>query len=147
MNVPLMPHQADHDRLIDYVVRALETMKSAQQAHRLYQFVSPDVTYNSPLMHTRGRDGLSEAMRAIFDGANDGIIRVTDRAWGQDERTVYLRWDRLLNLPDGSRHVYSGVSEIMVGLDGKIASIIDHWDGANRPQMKQVGLLRRLLKR
>lgn len=137
----------EQDRLIDQVVHAMQTMTGPQMAHRLTPFVSKDINFHDPRLSAHGIDGLTEAMRGLFAGTEGITTRITDRAWGQDGQTVYLRWDRLLRFPGGATHGYTGVCEIMIGMDGKVAAIVDHWDAADHVMPRGRGLLGRLLNR
>lgn len=137
----------ENERLIDLYVQTLQTMTSLQMAHRLGQFTAKDVTYRDPRMSGQGPDAIKDALASLFDGTEGIVWRVTDRAWGQDGHTVYLRWDRLLKLPGERKHAYSGISEIMIGMNGKITSIIDHWDPQDHVVRPQLSLLHRLLRR
>lgn len=136
----------EYDQLIDRYVKVLQGIASVQMAHRLSSYVGKDVTFRDPRFSAQGADALNAAMASLFDRTEGITFRVTDRAWGQDGRTVYLRWDRLLKFADGKTHGYSGISELMIGLDGKIASIIDHWDEADH-QLPKPQLLSRLFQR
>jgi len=137
----------ERDRLIDQYLTALNNMTLVQMAHRLTPFVARDVAFKDPRLSASGPDALTDALSSLFDGTQGITFRITDRAWGQDGFTVYLRWDRLLKLPDDRKCAYSGISEIMIGTHGKIASIIDHWDPADHQVSKPASLLGRLLNR
>jgi len=141
-----MPAQ-EQENLVDQVVLALQAMTTAQTVHRLSAWVGRDVTFSDPRLFTRGAHELTEAYKSLFDGIDGMIMRVTDRAWGQDNHTVYLRWDRLLKLPGGKTKSYTGMTEIMISPDGKIAAIVDHWDGADHDVPKPRSLLGRIFKR
>ncbi|NBX66193.1 MAG: hypothetical protein EBQ96_04270 [Proteobacteria bacterium] len=65
---------------------------------------------------------------ALFDDAASVTIRVLSRASDAERNTTYLRWDRLIASKTGARQALSGITEIMVGLDGKIASVTEYWD-------------------
>ncbi|HEY8963696.1 MAG TPA: nuclear transport factor 2 family protein [Alphaproteobacteria bacterium] len=136
-----------NDNLIDQYVQIMQMMTSAQVAHRLGSLVQPDVSFHDPRFSAQGPDELAAAMASLFDRTEGITIRITDRAWGQDGHTVYLRWDRLLKFSGGSTHGYSGISEVMIGTSGKIASILDHWDGADHVLPKRPRLLGRFFQR
>ncbi len=113
--------------LADDYVRWFETLGKTG-VHRLGMHVAKDVRYRTPLTEGAGLAAVTAIFMSIFDDAAAVKIKVTDRARGMDGHTVYLRWDRLVTSQKGQIHGLSGVSELMFGMDGKIVSIIDHWD-------------------
>lgn len=133
----------ENDALLDRYVHWLETL-SAQGTHRISQFVGNDVRCRNPESETSGIQGADEWFKQILTG-RQVTTKILDRAAGQDGHTFYLRWDRLSVWPNGVRETLSGMSEIMVGLDGKIVSIIDYWDSV--PLGQQPSVFARLFKR
>jgi hypothetical protein len=133
-----------HDsHLIDQYVRWLETLVKTG-GHRIGSFVAKDVRHRTPEQEGAGVDAVAAIFVSVFDGAASVKFKVTDRAMGLDGRTVYLRWDRLVTFTDGKTETLSGISELMIGMDDKIASIIDHWD--SMPAGPPRSLLSRLFK-
>jgi hypothetical protein len=117
-----------HDtHIVDQYVSFLETLVKTG-THRLKLLTAKDVRHRTPEAETQGPEGSAAMLAALFEDTNQVKYKVLDRAAGQDNRTVYLRWDRLITYPDGSTQALSGINEIMIGMDGKIASIIEHWD-------------------
>lgn len=117
-----------------------------QAAHRISQFVSKDVRVRNPQSEGAGRDAAAAIYAGYFGGTEKLTIRVTDRASGQDGHTAYLRWDRLARYADGTSRGYSGISEVMLDTEGRIASIIEHWDSVQEPEAPR-GFFARLFKR
>lgn len=115
--------------LIDRYVKWLESL-TAQATHRVSQFVAPSVRCRNPEAEGLGPSATAALFGQMFTDMDKVVTRVTDRAWGQDGFTVYLRWDRLAFDLKGGKHTQSGISEIMLGVEGKIVSIIEHWDSA-----------------
>ncbi|MCB1538177.1 MAG: nuclear transport factor 2 family protein [Alphaproteobacteria bacterium] len=138
----MLPHETP---LIDRYVAWLETL-APQGVHRVAQFVARDVRYRTPEREGAGVDAAIVIHAALFDGVSALRMKVTDRASGLNGHTAYLRWDRLVTRADGVKYSLSGVSEAMIDMTGKIASIVEYWDGVPPPPAPR-GLLARLLKR
>lgn len=133
-----------HDsNLIDQYVRWLETL-TASGAGRASILLAKDVRHRTPESEGAGPAAVAAIFVAMFNGTAGVKTKVTDRAAGQDGHTVYLRWDRIITFPNGKFSTMSGVSEVMVNTEGKISSIIDHWDTA--PEARR-GFFARLFKR
>ncbi len=122
--------------VIDGYIRWLQSL-SIQASHRVSQFVTADTRMRTPECECTGLAAIGQLHAELFDDAQKLIIRVTDHAQGQDGHTVYLRWDRLITNPSGQKQTLSGITEIMLGLDGKIASIIEYWDSVPEPLKKR----------
>ena len=113
--------------VIEGYVRWLQTV-TAHSTHRISQFSERDVRFRNPEAETTGAEGIATIYKDLFDDGQTVIIRVADRAQGQDGHTVYVRWERLCTTKEGHKQSLSGMSEVMVGLEGKIASITEYWD-------------------
>ena len=100
----------------------------------------------NPELEGLGPDGAAHVFAQMFEGMERVVTKVTDRAPGQDGFTFYLRWDRLIFDKAGMKHTQSGVSEIMLGMNGKIASIIEHWDNMP-PARSRRSVIARLFQR
>ena len=117
-------HDSD---VIDHYVRWLETLTKSG-VHRISMWAAKDVRHRTPLAEGAGHEAVAAVFETMFDGAASVKTKIIDRASSPERQTVYLRWDRLVTTPKGQIQGMSGVSEIMLGMDGKIASITDHWD-------------------
>ena len=124
-------------------IRWLESLGNTG-VHRISQFVSNDVRCRTPELEGFGRDGAAAVYAQMFKGASAVKTRVLDVAYGSSGHNVYLRWDRMVTPNRGKKWTLSGVSELTIGLDGKIHAITDYWDEA--PD-KPSGLMARLLNR
>lgn len=124
-------------------IRWLETLGKTG-AGRVSQFVAPDVRYSTPELEAAGPQAVGALFAAMFEGASALKTRVLDVAPGLSGHNVYLRWDRSVTPLKGKTWTVSGVSELTIGMDGKILAITDYWD--EMPD-KPAGLLARLLNR
>lgn len=130
------------------IIETLQTISNPASAHRLSPYLRPDVTYQTPTHQSSTPDGVRDILAYIFVGGQGGRIRVIDHAAGQDGLTHYLRWDRLVNMDNGSNVVYSGMTEMMLDPKGKVASLIDYYDPSDAPAAEQPrSLLSRILNR
>lgn len=89
--------------------------------------VSPIVRIKTPEHDDRGSDAYRaqlEHFLAYTGGAPK--FKVTDRAWGQDGHTVYLRWECHFTRNGQPAHI-DAVSEVTFDIDGKVISHIDRW--------------------
>lgn len=126
-------------------MRWLESL-SAQGTHRISQFVARDARLRTPEVEGAGPQAMAQIYASWFEDAQKVTLRVTDHAAGADGHTHYLRWDRVIVGARGDKQILSGVSEITLGLTGKITSIIEHWDSAPEP-LKKRGYWARLFNR
>ena len=119
---------------------------TAQAAHRITQFLSRDAHVRTPECEAAGAQAVGQAYAVYLADKTGFKGRVGDRACGADGHTVYLRWERLWKGPDGTTQTLAGVTELMIGTDGKIAAILEHWNDHPAPP-RDKGLLARLFKR
>lgn len=117
-----------YETLIAQYIKWFETI-SPQATHRIKLYVSKDVRFRDPFNDVMGADAVVRVFDHMFATTDDPVFKVYDVAWGRDGRTVYLRWDFLFS-PKGRnvRWSITGMSEVMIDLDGRICSHIDHWD-------------------
>jgi hypothetical protein len=101
---------------------------NAHGVHRVASFMRADTRYRTPEGESVGARDIAALFVKLFEDGQKVVIRVNDVAGGQDGHTVYLRWDRMITGVNAQKQTLSGVSEIMLGLDGRIASVIEHWD-------------------
>jgi len=132
-NIRLMLTQTP---LIEGFVKWLHSL-SGLATHRVSQFVSRDARMRTPDAEAEGTAAIAAIYKGLFDDTASVVIRVNDRAAGADGHTVYLRWDRLITGNDGRKQVLSGITELMIGTDEKITSIIEHWDRVPEPMVKR----------
>lgn len=131
----------------DKIIQTLQSINGPASAHRLTQYLRPDVTYQTPTHQSQTPDGVRDVIAYIFAAGTGGRIRITDAAVGLDGLTYYLRWDRQISLPSGKNTAYSGITEMMFAPDGLIASLIDYYDPSDAPTPQSKSLLSRILNR
>lgn len=102
--------------------------------HRVSQFTARDVRCRTPELESAGPDGVAGIYAAIFENAQSVKIRVSDVAYGRDGFTAYLRWDRLVTDARGRTASLTGVTELTLGTDGKIVSILEYWNDVPGPR-------------
>ncbi len=100
---------------------------------RLDSLVAPDVHFRDPFNDVRGCDAMRRVFEASFEDCTD-MRFVIDSAVRQ-EAHAFLTWrfsfkPRRLNPPVPWEVL--GVSELRFGLDGRIATHIDHWDSGSQ---------------
>jgi len=117
----------EENPLVANYIRWLETL-GKPGVHRVSQFVSRDVRCRNPQYEASGYDGAASLYGRMFEGAASVKTRVLDVAQGASGHNIYLRWDRLTVNEKGGKSTLSGVSELTIGMDGKIAAITDYWD-------------------
>lgn len=128
--------------LIDAYVEWLHGL-TALSAHRASRLVDLQVRIRTPEAEGVGPEAVKTMHAALFDDAASVTIRVLSRAADVERNTVYLRWDRLITAKSGAKQPLSGITEIMVGQNGKIASITEYWDSVP-DAMPQRGFFQKL---
>lgn len=118
---------------------------SASGTHRVSAYTAKDVRCRNPLVEGVGPQAMAAIYAKIFEGTASVKIKVINQAMSVDGYTVFLRWDRLVMTTAGQFETLSGVTELMVGLDGKIASVTEYWD--DLPTDAPKSLWARLFKR
>lgn len=113
--------------LIDAYIEWLHSL-TALSAHRVSRLVNSEVRIRTPEAEGVGPEAVKAMYAALFNDASLVIIRVLSRAVDAERSTVYLRWDRRVVSKAGANQTLSGITEIMTGPDGKIASITEYWD-------------------
>lgn len=109
-------------------VHWLETL-SVSGVHRVLAYTAKDVRCRNPDTEGVGPQAMAAIFAQIFEGTASVKMKVLNQAMGTDGHTVFLRWDRLVTMVDGQFRTLSGITELMIGMDGKIASVTDYWDG------------------
>ena len=94
----------------------------------LDRYVARDVRFIDPFHNTVGIEPMRQGLQNLFVYADQPKIRISDRAWGRDGHTVYLRWSVMRT----TAHNIEGVSEISFGRDGLVASQTNHWDSGSQ---------------
>ncbi|MGZ9097152.1 MAG: nuclear transport factor 2 family protein [Micavibrio sp.] len=133
---PLTLHKTDHDNmsanpppfqrpLEDYIAY-LERL-TPRSVRLLEKLAAPEMRFIDPFYDVRGVDAVVAAYDKIMGHAARMSFHVTDRAWGRDGYTAYLRW----NLVFEDRAI-DGMAEIVFGPDGKIVQHTNHWDSGNQ---------------
>lgn len=134
-----------HDTgIIDNYVRWLETLTESG-VHRVGMFAARDIRYRTPEGEGCGANATAAIYARMFADGATVKTKILDRATGLDERTVYLRWDRIVTTRTGQIHGLSGMSEILIGMEGKIVSIIEHWNSVS--EAPKYNFITRWLKR
>lgn len=88
---------------------------------------TPRMHYKDPFHDVHGADDMIEIYKRMFERYESLSFKVTDRAWGQDGQTAYIRWT--MHYGSGrKRKEIDGISEILFTTDGRVASHISHWD-------------------
>lgn len=113
--------------LIDAYVEWLHTL-TALSAHRVSRLLDAQVRIRTPEAEGVGPEAVKTMYAGLFEDAASVTIRVISRAQDTERKTVYLRWDRLITSKAGGKQTLSGITEMMLGLDGKIVSLIEYWD-------------------
>lgn len=112
------PFQRQLEDYIAYLERL--TPRSVRLLEKL---AAPDMRLNDPFYQARGVDAVVAAYEKILARTGRAKFSVTDRAWGRDGYTAYLRWDLSFD-----RWTLHGMAEIVFGPDGKIVQHTSHWD-------------------
>jgi steroid delta-isomerase len=112
---PLEDYIAYLERLTPRSVRLLEKL------------AAPEMRFIDPFYDVRGVDAVVAAFEKICSQDSQLKFRITDRAWGRDGYTAYLRW----SLTFGERTI-DGMAEIVFGPDGKIVQHTNHWDSGGQ---------------
>jgi len=136
----------DHavDRTIENYARWLESV-SATNTHRLTSLMGADAHYHTPLCEAQGRDAAREVFNQSYLNGYTARFKIMSRTWNEEARTVFLRWDCVRTASNGAKVALSGISEIMIAMDGKVAAVTDYWDrGA---ESDTGGILSRFFKR
>lgn len=93
--------------------------------------VAPDVYFHDPLNDVTGVDKMMAVFERLFDEFDYPRFKITDQAWGQGDKTAYLRWTFSYK-QGGQAGKFEGVSEIKFNNDGKIILHRNYWDSRSR---------------
>ena len=136
---------------IDAYVRFFETL-SPETLDQLPALVTPDVRFADPFNDVTGADAMLAIFEHMFDEVADPRFEVTHRAQDTADASVwFLRWrltGRLRALSNRDWTV-TGMSEVRLAPDGRVAAHIDHWDAAQQfyELLPLIGPVIRLLRR
>lgn len=137
---PEKPIEHAIERYIDW----LQTLKPGA-AHRIKAFAARDVAYRNPFHNIHGVDETAAVFDNMMAGMNELKYRVFDHGVSTEGRSVYLRWDMAFFMHgEAERQVVSGMTELMLDHNGRIAAIVDFWDPVTQIYMKR-GLAGRLI--
>ncbi|MBU6235127.1 MAG: hypothetical protein KGQ41_04725 [Alphaproteobacteria bacterium] len=131
--------------LIQGFVNYLHTL-TPQASGRVAQFVADTTRMRTPEAEGQGPQAIAAIYAESLGNAKSAIVRVQSKIDGPDGHTVFLRWDRLLTFENGQKQTLSGITEIMVGANGKIASITEYWDSVPETHQRR-GIFAKLFNR
>lgn len=136
---------------IDSYVRFFETL-TPDTLDRLADRVTPDIRFKDPFNDVTGTDAMRAIFRHMFKEVENPVFEVTHRAQdAQDASVWFLRWHmtgRLRSLSNRDWNI-TGMSEIHLAADGRVAAHIDHWDAGQQfyELLPVIGSVIRLLRR
>ena len=136
---------------IDGYVRFFETL-TPDTLDQLADHVTPDIRFKDPFNDVTGTDAMHAIFRHMFEAMENPVFQVTHRAQDAHDETVwFLRWrltGRLRSLSNRDWDI-TGMSEVHLAADGKVAAHIDHWDAGQQfyELLPVIGSVIRLLRR
>lgn len=135
-------------RPLDIYARFFETM-APRTLEELKMLVAPDIEFRDPFNNVKGVDKFIAVFDKMYAELENPKFKITDQAWGQGEKTAYLRWT--FTYKKGMRlGKFEGISEIRFNNDGKVASHINHWDSGSQflERLPMVGgIVRMIMKK
>lgn len=142
---PEKPIEHACERYIDW----LQTLKPGA-AHRIKAIAARDIAYRNPFHNIHGVEETVAVYDTMMASLKDLKYRVIDHGVSPEGRATYLRWDAAFYLPgEEERQVISGMSELMLDHNGRIAAIVDFWDPVSQLYIKRpvLGRLVRFLRK
>lgn len=136
---------------IDGYIRFFETL-TPDTLDRLADHVTPDVRFKDPFNDVTGNGAMQAIFRHMFEEIENPVFEVTHRAQDtQDGSIWFLRWrltGRLRSLSNRDWDI-TGMSEVHLAADGRVAAHIDHWDAGQQfyELLPLIGPVIRLLRR
>jgi hypothetical protein len=114
----------------------------------LDQLVEPNVYFSDPFNEVTGVENMKKIFKHMFKTVRNPKFRVLDRAFGGDEKTVYLKWVFTGESKMGPLEI-TGMSEILFSNQGRVLSHIDHWDAGQKfyERIPVLGAVLRLIKK
>ena len=107
-------------------VKFLETMNDKTVAVSARHF-DKAVRYQGPFKDVSGREEIVGVFAERCCHAGGCKFKVHQILWSEDEQTAFLRWDMVTQRGKEAKST-SGMSEVMLTLNGQVASHIDYFD-------------------
>ena len=102
---------------------------SSRSIRLIEKSAHPLFHYTCHFYDTNGIGDFEAMLSHLYKNIGRMKIKITDRAWGTDNHTAYLRWSCHVHSPNFKKEwIFNGMSEVALSDDGKIMSHIDHWD-------------------
>ncbi|HEY8596698.1 MAG TPA: nuclear transport factor 2 family protein [Devosiaceae bacterium] len=120
-----MTGSPDHAAQVDAYARAFAALEPAGIA-ALMDLCSDDVIFRDPFNDTVGKDRMRAVFEDMFAHASTPRFEVLDR-FGQGRRWI-LKWRFTATVPVIGALDVTGLSELTLSDDGKVASHLDYWD-------------------
>ncbi len=108
------------------------------------KLAEPGMHFKDPFNDVMGVDQVQKIFKHMFENTQNAKFKVIDSAWGDKERTAYIRWNFGYEMK-GRKYFVEGMSEVMFSRDAKVMSHIDYWD-AGEYFYEHIPLLGRALR-
>ena len=106
---------------------------STRSIRLIEKIAHPNLRFVDPFNDVSGIDAFEDMLTKALGDLSQFKFKATDRAWGEDGHTAYVRWTvSLIAKGKKKEMILTGVSEITLSPDGKIMSHIDHWDSGTQ---------------
>lgn len=111
---------------LDDYLKCFETLRP-DTINALANCVAEEIRFSDPFSDVRGRAAFTKIFEHMFKNLPDARFVILDRAVGQSPGIGYIKWRMDFTMGGAARSI-TGMSEIHIAPNGKIAAHIDHWD-------------------
>lgn len=112
---------------LDAYIRFYETL-TPQTVGELQSHVTPDVHFQDPFNDVQGVAAYERVLAKMFEDLDTPRFEVAHAVL--DGSTGYLKWRLAFRGKRGRERTITGMSELHVDADGRVARHLDYWDAA-----------------